>query len=285
MRKWSCWMLKFVAVVLAAGMVSLAGAALPVQAQSIVEYALSPWDGHGSTAGEGAGPAANPAAHIGLKNPALSVQVMRAAEDKPLPDGIAVVYHEPDDGLGSGQLAFLSLSAADDKVTRFVYSGAKPLGSAAAFGFGITHTRRESGTPGDSFGAWGLDVGFLGSLSDQLTVGATVRNGLLYGDPKAKEQMPPNLAAGFALQMGPVTLFGDWLFEGAAAPFKQGYAYGVETNLGRLLLRFGERNFPDAMAKYVSYGLGYRLNFGRVDLALNDGPDGRLLVLGVSFQF
>lgn len=285
MRISTSWTVKLVAVALLVGLAISAGAAPLAQAHGIMEYVLSPWDGHGSTVGEGAGPAANPAAHISLENPALSVQVLRPGGAKPMPEGVGVAYHEPDGGLGSGQLAYVSVTFEDEKVTRFVYSGAKPVGAAAAIGLGLTHTRRESGTPGNAFGAWGLDVGVVSLLSDQLTLGATVRNALLHGDVAAKEHLPPSLAAGFALRMGPVSLFGDWLLEGATAPYRQGHAYGVETNLGRLLLRFGQRGFVDTVMKHVYYGLGYKLNSGRIELAMNDGPDGRVLVLGVTFHF
>lgn len=283
MRNLTPWTAGLVAVMLAAGLLGPAGGTT-VGAHGITEQTMAFWDGRGSTVGEASGVVSNPAALMGLRGGAVRMQAAQVL-DRPQPDGYAVIYREPDGGWGAGQLAYAVVADEDDRVTQFVYSGAKPAGSAAAVGLGLTHTRRQSADPADSFSAWALDVGFYGALSEQLAVGAVVRNALLYGDAGAREHMPPSLAAGFALDLGPVTLSGDWLLEGREAPFKRGYVYGVEANLGRLLATFSQRTFVEAHMRYLYYGLGYRFDIGRIDLTVGEGPDGRTLVLGVSLFF
>lgn len=249
-----------------------------------VEQMLTPWDGFSSQAGQAAGVVTNPAALMDLDEYAVRVETARPLSDSQ-PDGMVYVYHEPDTGLGAGQLGYVALTDGADKIARFVYSGAKPAGRTAAVGFGLTHTQLNGGSSGDGLATWGLDVGFRGVLFERLAVGAVVRNAFLYGDEEVSMEMPPLLAAGASLDLGPVTLSGDYLLRGREAPFTEGYAYGIDVRLGRVLARYGERHFPEGLSRYTYYGLGYGFDMGRIDVTVGEREGGQTLVLGVSLFF
>src|SRR5690625_338445 len=68
------------------------------------------------------------------------------------------------------------------------------------------------------------------------------------GARQGYELVPPRFALGApggAVDIGPVTVAADLLVEGREAPFAQGYAYGFEARLSRILFRYGERHFPE----------------------------------------
>lgn len=255
-----------------------------VRAHGVAEQMLTPWDGFSAVAGNGDTVVINPATLADTKEHELRIEAARPLEGSE-PDGMLYVYHEPDDGLGAGQLGYVTLTEGPTKVNRFVYSGSRDMGSAASVGFGLTHTRQDGQTASDSFATWGLDVGFRGVLFERLSVGAVVRNALLVGDDAARDELPPSLAAGIAFDVGPVTFAGDWLLQGREAPFIQGYAFGLEALLSRILLRYGERHFPDLASRYTYYGLGYRFDSGRVDVTMGERSGNRLLTLGLSLYF
>lgn len=252
-------------------------------AQAPVEDMFIPWDGFSAYAASGAAIVVNPAALVEVREHDVRVEAWRPEEASNV-DAMAYVYHEPDTGLGAGQLGYVTLTEGTGQASRFVYSGAKTLGRTGAAGFAITHTRWEGSAPDEAFSTWGLDVGLRGALSDGVTVGAVLRNAYV-SSKEAEAILPATLAAGFALHAGPMTIAADYVLQGREAPFVHGYAYGVEAHLGPVALRYGERNFSETLLRYVHYGLGYGFRWGRIDLTVGERSAGRLWMFGVSLAF
>lgn len=268
-------------IVVLASIVGFGGGTTMVRAGELAALTSGTWDGTGRAAvGESTGLAANPAALIELQTHSLGVAMVQSVDQV---GGFVIVYDEPDGGLGAGQIGYGKMHDDDREAARFAYSAAKPVGHSMTVGFGITHTKLEA--PGEDFSAWGLDVGLFSRLSDGFRMGASVQNALLLGDAKAKHSLPPLLTAGAALDLGPVTVWGDWLVQGREAPFAQGHAYGLEARFGPLHARIGEHRFPDALARYMYYGLGFRFDRGRLDITLREGPNGPWWALGFALFF
>lgn len=254
-----------------------------VSATASVEQRLTPWEGFSSFTGRASGLATNPAALMDLDENALRLQTVRPLASSQ-PDGMVYTYLEPDMGLGAGQLGYMQMSEGNDRLSRFVYSGAKRAGASAAVGLSVTYTQLRSGpAPADALSTWGLDVGFRSVLFNRLALGAVVQNAYLLGDESGADAMPPQLAAGLALDLGAIVVAGDYLLRGRAAPFTEGYKYGVEGRFGRLLARYGQRSVPEDNFTYS--GLGYRFDRGHIDVTVGERETGRSLSLGLSLYF
>lgn len=265
------------------------GSAIGTGTVKAMEEALVPWHGLSTMMGP---MATNPALLQALDGITVRVETIRPASTS-LPGAMLYMYQEADTGIGAGQLGYVSVKDGSTKLSRLMYSGAKPLGAFGAFGFGVTHTRVQPEVAADGWSTWGLDVGLSGRLFKRVDIGAVVRNALLHGDPPGAEAMPPSLHTGLALDLGPFTVAGDYLLRGREAPFVHGYAYGLEGRLGRLSARFGGRLFPESSFRYTHYGLGYGLDIGRIDVSVGEFAQGspggdttqQTLVFGVSLHF
>lgn len=280
------------AALLLAGLGSLPGPA-PARAASAEALAmtLTPWEGFVGVGGEQFGPVANPAGLAWLGEHALQAQYVSTAGEPAGAGARAVVYLEPDTGLGAGQLAYLSAGDDDGGLRQYVYSAAWRR-SDAAFGFSVRHVTLDNVEPADagvsqpvSGAAWVLDVGYRGQWARWLGVGVLARHALVSGDDEVRAAMPVEVAVGVAVELGlGLTAAADYIVPGVGNWEEAGWRYGLEGRFGRVLARLGQRVYPAGTV--ISYaGLGYLLESLRLDAAVSESGGRRLLSLGLSLYF
>lgn len=296
----------FVAV-LTAALVGLMAAGQAVYAAS----GVMPWDGFVAIGGDQYGLAVNPASLSWLEDSAVRVQYARDSKNSDS-SALALVYFEPDTGIGAGRLAYVSVDVGGYETKQFIYSGSWS-GGDHALGFSVRHVRMANvpaapttppvddeftytafpsavtssaaATASDSMNTWTLDLGYRGQLGRSVTAGVVIRNTLLVFGDVPRDVLPVNVVAGLAFDIGSgLVLAADYIVPDATELSNAGYHFGLDGRFGQVLARLGRWVYAGGQ-KMTYVGFGFLFGALRLDASAQQGSGGQTMSLGLSVYF
>lgn len=245
----------------------------------------TPWEGFAAVGEEPFGLVSNPASLSRLQKHVLRAQGV-SSETGTAPGGQFYVYLEPDEGLGAGQLAYVTMQRGNARANKYVYSGSW-RGSASALGFSVKHLSfGNMAVVGSDVATWSADFGYYGEWTDWFSVGLVAQNAVLFAGELERDDLPPEVAAGMALNFGrSLIVAADYIVTDFDDPAEGAYKYGLEGRLGRVLARVGQKGTTSAADVFRFAGLGYELDTVRLDATVGEDDDGRVYSLGLSLYF